>query len=59
MPPFRNTMRLVHRIERYLHPFQELDVILLCQRLRSDIEQFGASLQNIGLHLVDGSFVKA
>ena len=54
MSPFRNTMRLIHCIERNLHMFQEAYIIFLRQRFRSDIQQLGLSGKDICLDLLDG-----
>ena len=51
-------MRLVDSIERYLHRFQEVHIILLRQRLRRHIEQFGAPFYDIRLDLIDGSLIE-
>ena len=58
MSPFRDTVSLVNCIERDLHRFQELHIILLCERFRSHIEQFRPSLADILLHLVDRRLVQ-
>ena len=56
--PFRDTMRFVDSIEGYLHGFQEVHIILLRQRLRRHIEQFGAPFYDIRLDLIDGSLIE-
>ena len=58
MSPFRDTVSLVNCIERDLHRFQKLHVILLRQRLRSHIEQLRPSLADILLHLVNRRLVQ-
>ena len=39
MTPFRDTMRLIHRIKTDLHTFQEVHILVLLQTLRSQIQQ--------------------
>ena len=58
VPPLRDAVSLVDRIERDLDRFQKLDIILFRERFRSHIEQLRQSALDIGLHLVDGSLVK-
>ena len=58
MSPFRNTMSFINGIEGNLDGLQEIHIILFCQRLRSYIEEFGLSRQDIFLHLFYCRFVE-
>ncbi len=58
MSPFRDTMGLIDSIEGDLHGLQELHIVLLRQRLRGDIQQFGMSCQDILLYLIDSRLVQ-
>ena len=51
MSPFGNTVRLVDGIKRNLDLTQKRHIILLGQRLRGKIEQFGLAGQYIALDL--------
>ena len=53
MTPFRDTVRFVDGIERNMNFFEQGYVILLCQGLRSDIEQLGATVEQISAHFVN------
>ena len=55
--PLRYAVRLVDGIERYLYRLEELHVVLLGQRLGRDVQELGAALADVGLHLVDGGLV--
>ena len=57
MSPLRNTVRLVNGIEADLACFQEVHILILCQRLRCYVQQFGLSCRDIRLHLIDGRLV--
>ena len=50
--PFRDTVRLVHSVERYLDFLQKGYVLFLCQRFGSDVEYLGASGEKVGTDLV-------
>lgn len=56
--PFRNTVRLVDRIERYFDFPQEIDVILFGKRFGSEIQQFGFPGQHVLFDLRDGRLVQ-
>ena len=58
MSPLRDTVRLVNSIEADLARFQEVHILLLGQRLRSHIQQFGLSCRDVSLHLIDGRLVQ-
>ena len=53
MSPFRDAMRLVNGIEADFNRPQECNVLLLVQRLRSDIKQFRMPRDDIRTYLVD------
>ena len=58
MTPFRDTVRLINGIERYLYLTQESNVILLGKRLWSKIEKFCASVQHILSYLRNSGLVE-
>ncbi len=53
VPPFRDTVRLIDGVERYLYLAQERYVVLFGKRLRSEIKQLGLPCQHI---LLDGRY---
>ena len=56
--PLGDAVRLVDGIERHLYFTQEGDVVLLGERLGSEIEQFGLSVEHILTDLRHGGFVE-
>ena len=58
MTPLRDAMGLVDCIKRYFYRLEKLYVLLLCQRLGSDIKQLGESGPDVGLDSVDGRAVE-
>ena len=54
MTPLRDTVCLVHSIERDGHILQEGHVLFLGKRLGSDIQQFGAPAAHVIFHFLDG-----
>ena len=51
MPPFGDTVRLVHGIERNLDRLQKGDVLFLGEGFRSHVQEFGHPPQEVFLHL--------
>ena len=58
MSPLRDTVCLIHGIERDFDGLQELYIIFLGQRFRCHIEELGLATQYVALHLLDGRFVQ-
>ena len=58
MSPLRNAVRLVDGVERHLYFTQEGHVVLLGQRLGSEVKQFGLPRQHVGAHLRHGGLVE-
>ncbi len=58
MPPLRDAVGLVDGVERNLDLAQKGHVVLLRQRLGSEIEQLGLAVQHVLTHLVDGRLVE-
>ena len=52
--PLRDTVCLVNGIERDGHIFQEGHIVFLGKRLGSDIQELGATVAHVFLHLLDG-----
>ena len=52
MPPLRDTVCLIHRIERNLHVLQKVHILVLLQALRRQVQQFRPPFRNILLHLM-------
>ena len=51
-------MCFVYGIERNLNSLEEVDIILLCERLRRNIQQLGLAGHDVALNMVDGRLVK-
>ena len=56
--PFRNTVSLVDGIETDLYRFQEVHILVLGKRFRSNIKQLRLARKDITLHQVDGGLVE-
>ena len=52
-------MRLIHGIETDLHALQEIDVLILLQTLRSQVQQFRLAFQHVFFHGIDLTATKA
>ncbi len=58
VPPLRDAVRLVDRVERYFDLAQERNVLLLGQRFGREIKQLGLAGKHILLHLVDRRLIE-
>ena len=58
MPPFRNTVSLIDGIETDLYRFQEVHILVLGKRFRSNIKQLRLARKDITLHKVYGGLVE-
>ena len=58
MSPLGYAVRFVDGVERNLYLSQECDVVLLGERFRGEIEQFGLAGQNVFAHLLHGILVQ-
>ena len=53
VPPFGDTVRLVHSVEGDRHFAQQLDILLLVERLRCYVEELRPALSDILLDLLE------
>ena len=58
MPPFRDTMGLVHGVEGNLDALEEGDVFLLGKGLRGHVQQFGDTPPQVFLNFLNLDFVE-
>ncbi len=58
MTPLRDAVSLIDGIEGNLHRAQEIDILVFCERLGSDIQEFRLALLDVVLYEVDGRLVE-